>query len=256
MSILDPGTAARSAHLPCLILVGGQGTRLRPVISDIPKPMARVNGRPFLEYLVRWVRAVGYTRVILCAGYRAAQIQDYFADGQKFNVDLTYSIEEQPLGTWGAIRQACEQLEDPAFLVLNGDSWLDADLNKLESVHKKQRSIATFALAEVKESSRFGCVEIDSTGRLVSFSEKGRCGSGLINGGVYIFSREVLALVPPHASSLESEVCPMLIPHGVYGLKMQGYFVDIGVPEEYKRLLDCPDPWLRALRLPAQKDIC
>lgn len=236
--------------LPCLILVGGQGSRLRAVVPDLPKPMAAVCGRPFLEYLIRWVRAAGHKRVVLCAGYRAAQIQSYFGDGTRLDVELRYSIEEQPLGTWGAIRHAAEELEDPAFLALNGDSWLGVDLSQLIAFHTNRRGVATLALAEVSESSRFGRVEVDLKGRVTRFTEKGDRGPALINGGVYIFSREVLKVAPPHAVSLEHDVCPELMAHGLYGMTVQGYFVDIGVPEEYERLRSSPDPWFQALALP------
>ncbi|SRR5579884_257657 len=246
----------RACDLPCLILVGGLGTRLRSVVPDLPKPMATVCGRPFLEYLIRWVRAAGYKQIILCAGYRAAQIRDYFGDGASWDVELAYSIEEQPLGTWGAIHQAAECFGHSAFLVLNGDSWLDVDLMQLARFHVLHNSIATLALVEVNESSRFGRVEIDNQSKVTRFSEKAGHGPGLINGGIYLFSREVFSLAPKSATSLEHDVCPKLIAHGLYGLPTKGYFVDVGIPEEYNRLRQCPDPWLQALKFPVEKGIC
>ncbi len=251
MSQASPSARPRLQELPCLILVGGLGTRLRPAVGDLPKPMAGIAGKPFLEYLVRWLRQAAITEVTLCTGFGAEKIQQYFQDGAGLGVRIRYSLERQPLGTWGAIRLAAEQLSGRYFLVLNGDSWLPVQLARLLEFHLRKRGVASIAAAELgRGASRFGSIELDSQGRVVRFAEKQNGDSGLINGGVYIFSQEALALAPPAAFSVEREVFPALISHGLYALPVPGYFVDIGVPEEYKRLQNEAENWMQELALP------
>ena len=236
--------------MPCLILVGGLGTRLRPVLDDLPKPMATVAGKPFLEYLIRWLCLAGIQRVVLCTGYRSEKIRQYFQSGDAFGLQIAYSVEQEPQGTWGAIRQAGQFVTARNFLVLNGDSWLQIDLSQLVNFHVRRGGIATIAAVEVTDSSRFGTVDVDSSDRIIAFQEKRGSGTALVNGGVYVFSRDALAMVPTAASSLEKEVFPMLIPHGVFAMPVRGYFVDIGLPEEYQKLEATAENWVERLRLP------
>ena len=242
-------TSGERDEVPCLILVGGLGTRLRPMLADVPKPMAPVAGKPFLEYLIRWVSRAGFRRVVLCAGYGAGQIREYFGQGDAFGVQLTYSVENEPLGTWGAIRLAGQRINHPQFVVLNGDSWLQVDFCRLLDFHRQKGGVASIAVVEVGNSSRFGSIRLDASGRVMEFLEKQQGGTTLINGGVYVFSQEVLEAAAPTADvcSLEKEIFPALIPQGVYGMPVKGYFVDIGVPEEYKRLLHDARSWIEAL---------
>jgi NDP-sugar pyrophosphorylase family protein len=235
--------------VPCLILVGGLGTRLRPMLADVPKPMAPVGGKPFLEYLIRWVSRAGFRRVVLCAGYGAGQIMEYFGQGDAFGVQLTYSVENEPLGTWGAIRLAGKEINHPQFVVLNGDSWLQVDFCRLLDFHRQKGGVASVAVVEVDNSSRFGSIRLDASGRVMEFLEKQQEGTTLINGGVYVFSQEILGAAAPTTDvcSLEKEIFPALIPRGVYGMPVKGYFVDIGVPEEYKRLLRDARSWIEVL---------
>jgi D-glycero-alpha-D-manno-heptose 1-phosphate guanylyltransferase len=250
MTDIPQGSAAAFPDLPCLVLVGGLGTRLRSVLSDLPKPMAAIAGKPFLEYLVRWLRKSGIRRVILCCGYRSEEIQQYFQGGVTFGLQITYSLERDPQGTWGAIRQAGQFVTGQDFLVLNGDSWLQVDLGRLLDFHVSRGAMATIAAVEVVDASRFGSLEVDSSsGRIVAFHEKRGPGNTLVNGGVYVFSREVFAVAPPAAFSLEKEVFPILLRHGVFAMPIQGYFVDIGLPEEYKRLEDNAENWMKKLGL-------
>jgi D-glycero-alpha-D-manno-heptose 1-phosphate guanylyltransferase len=233
--------------LPCLILVGGMGTRLRPVVNDLPKPMAPIAGKPFLEYLLRWVGHAGVKRVILCAGYRADKIQEYCGDGDAFGLQISYSLEKRPLGTWGAIRQAAQQLSNQQFLVLNGDSWLQVDLQELLDFHLDSGGIATIAAAGVRDASRFGSIRADSQGKVIGFAEKQTRAAALVNGGIYLFSREALAVAPVLTGSLESDVFPLLVPRGVYAMRVTGYFIDIGIPAEYKRLQREAHSWMQKL---------
>src|SRR4029077_2313654 len=175
-------------QVPCLVLVGGLGTRLRPVISDMPKPMASISGKPFLEYLVQWVAGSGVRRIVLCAGYRADVIMEYFGQGERWGVDITYSLETEPLGTWGAICQAMRNVAADHFLVLNGDSFLQIELKSLMDFHLSKQALATVALTEVADVSRFGSVRSAADGHITEFREKGGVGPALINGGVYCLS--------------------------------------------------------------------
>jgi D-glycero-alpha-D-manno-heptose 1-phosphate guanylyltransferase len=235
--------------VPCLILVGGLGTRLRSMVPDVPKPMVRVDGKPFLEYLIRWVARMGSRRIVLCAGYRAHQVEEYFGGGDNFGVEITYSVEDQPLGTWGAIRLAEKHINAPYFLVLNGDSWLEVDLSKLFDFHCKKRAICSIAAVEVDNPSRFGSIRIDESGRVTEFVEKSKAGTSLINGGIYVFSREAMNVSPSivNSCSLEKEVFSKMIPRGIYAMPVKGYFIDIGVPEAYKHLLLDAQNWIKTL---------
>ncbi len=259
---MSSGFSSISAMLddvPCLILVGGLGTRLRPILPDIPKPMAPVAGKPFLEYLIRWVGSAGFRRVILCAGYGAGQIREYFGEGNAFGVQLTYSVENEPLATWGAIRLARERINHPEFVVLNGDSWLQVDFCKFLDFHRKKGGVSSIAAVQLANSSRFGSIRLDASGRVTEFLEKQAKGTTLINGGVYVFSRAVFEVAAQGigACSLEKEIFPALIPRRIYAMRVQGYFVDIGVPEEYNRLLRDARSWVEALGIESGgKDKC
>jgi D-glycero-alpha-D-manno-heptose 1-phosphate guanylyltransferase len=237
----------------CLILVGGLGTRLRPLISDLPKPMAPIGGKPFLEYLVLWVGHSGFHRVVLCTGYSAERIEEYFGRGDGFGVDIAYSVESKPLGTWGAIRQAMDCFPGDHFLVLNGDSFLQVELQALLDFHLRKQGLATIAVLGVPDSSRFGSIRLFPDGHITEFSEKVTDGPALINGGIYCLSREILDVAPEAAVSLEKEVFPAVISHGVYGMTVQGYFVDIGIPEEYLRLAGDAENWMKKFTLPLRE---
>jgi D-glycero-alpha-D-manno-heptose 1-phosphate guanylyltransferase len=233
----------------CLILVGGLGSRLRPLISEMPKPMAPIGGRPFLEYLVRWVGASGFDQVVLCVGYRAAQIEQYFRQGEGFDVKIAYSVESEPLGTWGAVRQAMERFPGQMFLVLNGDSFLQIELQALLDFHRQRQALASLAVLAVNDSSRFGSIRLAADGRIREFSEKGGEGPALINGGVYCLSREMLRAAPASAASLEKDIFPAITELDLYGFPVHGYFIDIGIPQDYQRLAGDAENWIRSLKL-------
>jgi NDP-sugar pyrophosphorylase family protein len=218
-------------------------------VADVPKPMARVDGKPFLEYLIRWVARAGCRRIVLCAGYGAHQVEEYFGGGDAFGLEITYSVEDEPLGTWGAIRLAEKQINDPYFLVLNGDSWLQVDLSRLLDFHRKKGAICSIAAVEVDNPSRFGSIRLDISGRVTEFVEKGKAGTNLINGGIYVFSREAMKASPSimNSFSLEKDVFSALIPDGIYAMPVRGYFIDIGVPEAYKHLLLNARNWIETL---------
>lgn len=222
-----------------LILVGGLGTRLRKVVKNYPKPMAMISNNPFLEYIILQLKKYNLNDIILCTGYLKEKIENYFGNGNHLGVDIVYSKESKPLGTGGAIKFAEKLIRGDDFIVMNGDSFFDIDLNKLISYHFNKRALATMALVEVKETKRFGSVKIDKNGMVKSFIEKEqKTNSNLINGGIYVLSREIFKYITKDKLiSLEKEVFPKLInSNRFYGVSFKNYFVDIGIPKAYKKL--------------------
>ncbi len=220
-----------------LILVGGLGTRLRPVVNDVPKPMADVNGRPFLEYIIDYLKKFGITNIILATSHMHEKIENYFGDGSKFGAKIIYSREPQPLGTGGAIKLAGNLLHG-RFLLVNGDTWFDCDLNKLEQEHEKSKATGTLALAELENTSRYGLVLTNSENKVKNFVEKGKIiqGENKINAGYYILEPEILKYIPDDVVSLEKDVfAKLILQNKLSGIALQGNFIDIGVPEDYFR---------------------
>ncbi len=173
----------------------------------------------------------------MCTGYLAEQIENEFGDGRAWDVAIEYSKEEQPLGTAGAVRQACHYLQDvPDFVVMNGDSFLELDFLKFMEFHRSHEAIATIAVRRVQDAGRYGTVQVDAKDRIRTFAEKtGSHAPGLVNGGVYIFKQAVLEYIPAQPASLETEVFPQLLEHGVYAQEQHGMFIDIGTPADYAR---------------------
>lgn len=192
---------------------------------------------PFLELLVLQLRSQGIRRLVMCTGHQADQIEEEFGDGRKWEVAIDYSKESSPLGTAGALKFAGHHLsQDSDFLVLNGDSFLELDIRQFIRFHQQQGGWASIAVRRVPDASRYGTVQLEARNRVLRFSEKrGIREPGLINGGVYVFGRAVLDQIPDGVSSLEKDVLPGLIEHGVYALEQQGMFIDIGTPEDYAR---------------------
>jgi NDP-sugar pyrophosphorylase family protein len=183
------------------------------------------------------LRAQGIRRLVMCTGFRAEQIEEELGDGSRWNVSIQYSKEMQPLGTAGAIKHAAGFLSAaPDFLALNGDSFLEMNFRELVCFHRQQGGLASIAVRRVADAARYGTVHVDELGRVVRFSEKmGIPEPGLINGGAYVFKREVLQLIPDGPASLEKDVLPVLLERGVYALEQKGLFIDIGTPEDYQR---------------------
>jgi len=217
-----------------VILAGGRGQRLKSVVDDRPKPMAEINDRPFLEYLILQLKRWHLTDIILSIGYKGEIIKKHFGDGSKWSVSIQYSEEVEPLGTGGAIGHAKELIETDFFIVINGDSFLELDYSEFIRFHKTNNGIATIALTEVDDVSRFGTVSFEEGYRIKSFNEKCSAGRGYINGGIYCFQKEILDHIPERNVSLEREVFPKLLAYGVYGFKTEGFFMDIGTPESYE----------------------
>lgn len=225
-----------------VILVGGLGTRLRPLTYDTCKAMMPVLNRPFLEHVFHYLRYHQIEDIILSLGYLPDQIQSYFGDGSKFGVRLSYVVENSPLGTAGAVKNAEQYLDQQAFLVLNGDIFTDIDLRMMLDFHRQNMAKATIALTPVDDISQYGVVETDPQRWVRRFVEKpspGESTSNLINAGIYILEPELLSEIPPHSHYMfEHHLFPTLLEKGVpfYGFPSNGYWMDMGSPEKYLRL--------------------
>jgi len=219
-----------------IVLAGGLGTRLKKVVSNVPKPMADVNGKPFLEYLLQFLAKHGIKKVVLSVGYRYWVIHDYFGDSF-LNMEVLYSIEKELLGTGGGIKKSLKFIESENALIVNGDTYFDIDLAELFSFHKKKNSALTVALKPMKDFSRYGSVVIDSYGRITGFKEKGYHKYGLINGGIYLLDKSIfLELNLPEKFSFEKDFLEKYyktLPF--YGKVFHNYFIDIGIPKDYEK---------------------
>jgi NDP-sugar pyrophosphorylase family protein len=212
-----------------VILAGGRGTRLASLGDDIPKPLRPVNGRPFLSYLVEQARVAGARRIVLSLGYKPEAFDDFVRQE-----NLETSVETAPLGTGGGLRNALSKVSTPVLIVMNGDSFAAVDLRLLAAVQRRKKARAVMLLAEVEDASRYGGVEIDETGAVERFAEKGESGPGWVNAGVYVLDRAVAAAIPEgRAVSLERETFPSLIGQRFFGEPGSFPFLDIGTPESY-----------------------
>ncbi len=221
--------------MQAIILAGGFGTRLRQVVPDLPKPLAPVAGRPFLAIVLEQLRAQGFTKAMLAVGYRHEAIRAAF--GERFGaLRLSYSVEDQPLGTGGAIRLAARACSNQDVFVLNGDSFVELDFVAMRTAHQRAAARLTVCAVEVADASRYGRLLVEDS-CLVGFAEKGSAGSGLINAGVYLMRRDLLeTLGLPEAFSFELDVLAARL-QALRPLvhRASGRFIDIGVPEDYAR---------------------
>ena len=195
-----------------------------------------------MEYLLLYLHKHHFFNIVLCTGYQSNTIEEYFGSGEKWKLYLTYSREENPMGTAGALRIAKHLIEGENFLVLNGDTFFDIDLNYLVECHEQKRGLATMALTHVKDTQRYGFVETNNRGEIMRFLEKTDMHSGWINGGIYVFHHSIINYIPNKQNvSLEREIFPNLIGKGFYGLSFRGWFVDIGTQKSYLDLQVKPD---------------
>jgi D-glycero-alpha-D-manno-heptose 1-phosphate guanylyltransferase len=213
-----------------LILAGGLGTRLRSVVSDRPKVLAEVAGRPFITYLLDRLGQAGFRAVTLLTGYKGEMVEEQLGFTYQ-GLQLGYSMETTPLGTGGAIRAAARVIPCDQLLVLNGDTYFDVDYRDL--VEQATPGSDLMACRQVADVGRYGAVQLDATGRVTALAEKGAEGPGLINGGVYVLDREAMAPWPEKEFSIEAEYFPKrLADKRLNGLSCDRPFIDIGVPEE------------------------
>ena len=222
--------------MQALILAGGEGTRLRPLTSTVPKPVVPLVDRPFIGFMLDWLRGHGVDEVVMSCGFLASGVRNVLGDGSAFGLRLSYVEEPRPLGTGGALKFA-ESLLDERFLMLNGDVLCDFDLSAQIARHEATGARATLALAPVEDPSAYGLVRLAPDGSVTEFVEKpspDQIDTNNISAGAYVLERSVLDLLAPdEPASIERDVFPRLVGDGLYGFVGEGYWLDIGTPERY-----------------------
>ncbi|MFT4104669.1 MAG: nucleotidyltransferase family protein [Lacrimispora sp.] len=226
--------------MQAVLLAGGLGTRLRSVVSDRPKPMALIQDKPFMEYVIMELISHGVTHVIFAVGYKGSMVEEYFKDGSAWGIQVSYAYEETLLGTAGAIKNAGQQVNTDRFLVLNADTFYQIDYSRLTALSQERDLDMALVLREVEDVSRYGQAVVED-GWLTSFDEKTEeKRRGTINGGVYLMNRSLLEEIPEGKVSLEHDMIPKWLLEGkkLGGFVNDGYFIDIGVPEDYYRFIE------------------
>jgi mannose-1-phosphate guanylyltransferase len=222
--------------MQAVILVGGEGTRLRPLTSTVPKPVVPLVDRPFISFMLEWLHKHGIDDVIMSCGFLATSVRNVLGDGSGLGIRLRFVEEPDPRGTAGALKFA-ESMLDERFLMLNGDVLTDIDLGKQIAQHEASGAKATLALVPVADPSAYGLVHLNADRSVLDFVEKpssDAIDTNLISAGAYVLEREILDLVPPDRNvSIEREVWPLLIGKGLYGFPSDSYWLDIGTPDRY-----------------------
>jgi mannose-1-phosphate guanylyltransferase len=224
-----------------VILVGGEGTRMRPLTLNTPKAMLPVLNKPFLEHMIGNLKVHGIDDIVLSSCYLPDRIQDYFGQGHEFGVNLNYVVEESPLGTAGGVKNA-ERFLDDVFFVFNGDIFTDIDLSQMLLQHRERKAKASIALTPVDDPSRYGVVETDSQGMVKRFVEKPKreeATSNMINAGIYILEPEVMEHVPPETRFMfEHHLFPHLLDINtpIMAYPSNDYWIDMGTPDKYLQL--------------------
>ncbi len=225
--------------MQAIVLVGGEGTRLRPLTETVPKPALTLVDRPFLAYMIEWLAGHGVSEVVLACGFLPDVLREALVgEEERAGVSITYVVEPERRGTAGAIRFAADELGERLegrFLALNGDVLTDLDLTALMRAHEERGARATLGLHPVEDSAAYGLVRSGEGGVVEAFLEKtGEAVPGEVNAGMYVLERSVLDLIPPDEEvSIERDVFPRLVGDGLYGLRLDGYWMDIGTPERY-----------------------
>ena len=219
-----------------IILAGGLGTRLRSVVSDLPKCMAPVNGRPFLAYVVEHLKKEGINKIIFSVGYKHEAIVE-FVNSEYGKTGIEFSVEQEPLGTGGAIQLACKKSKEKNVLVVNGDTLFNIKLNQLNSFHVQTNADCTLSLKPMQNFDRYGVVELNNDNSIKDFREKQHYKEGLINGGIYALNvQNLLKEGLPDKFSFEKDYLERFVnQRRFFGVIQDQYFIDIGIPEDYRR---------------------
>src|SRR5919206_558644 len=226
--------------MKAVVMAGGEGTRLRPLTSNQPKPMVSICGKPCIEHILELLRQHGFDDVIVTVAFLPQAIRSYFGAGENLGLNIEYSVEESPLGTAGSVRLASGRLDD-TFLVISGDALCDIDLRRLVDVHREKEAAVTIGLKSVDNPLEFGIVVTDEDGRVERFLEKpswGQVFSDTINTGIYVLEPEVLGHIPTDRPyDWAKELFPLLLEMGrpLYGHVADGYWQDIGNLEQYRQ---------------------
>jgi D-glycero-alpha-D-manno-heptose 1-phosphate guanylyltransferase len=226
--------------MEAIILAGGKGTRLQSAVRDVPKPMAPVHGRPFIEYLMDYWMAQGVRHFVLAIGYKGEVLQKHF--GSRYNdAEISFSCEEYPLGTGGGLFLAAKALRTKdSFLILNGDTFFEVNLDLLRSFHRRKKPELTMAVLKVPFNSRYGAVRLGTDSEIIAYQESNPNERNIfVNGGVYLADMSALNLLPwasGEAFSLENDFFPYCLKsrRRIYGFEFSGRFLDIGIPEDYR----------------------
>ena len=225
--------------MKAVVMAGGEGTRLRPMTANQPKPMLPVVNRPIMEHVLRLLRRHGFDETVVTVQFLASMVRNYFGDGEDFGMTLQYATEETPLGTAGSVKNAQDALHDEPFLVISGDALTDIDLSELVKFHKDNGALVTVGLTRVPDPLEFGIIIVDDDGRIQRFLEKptwGQVFSDTVNTGIYVMEPEVLAGVPDgEPSDWSGDIFPRLLERGapLYGCVADGYWEDVGTHESY-----------------------
>lgn len=218
-----------------VVLCGGLGTRLGELTRDTPKPLLEVAGQPFVTHVLERLQGNGVTHACLAVSFQWYKLRAALGDHWN-GLPLSYSVEDKPLGTGGAIRQALKTMGWPEALIANGDTLVEADLRQMHSLGRRVNADVVLALKKVPDTARYGRVTLLPSGRVASFSEKGVGGPGLINAGLFWLRAELLTAIPHAVFSFEQDVMMAhLHEHAIHGLTADGYFIDMGIPEDLER---------------------
>ena len=223
------------SQIDALVLCGGLGKRLRATIGETQKVMAEVNSRPFLDIILEYIKKEGLRRVILCAGFQADKVKSYY-QAKKTGLEIEFSVEKEPLGTGGAIKNTKSLVKSNPFFVFNGDSLCPVRLNDLLMFHNEHKALASVAISKVKDASDFGAISVDSTGKITAFDEKQKKSAGYVNAGIYCFAKNIFDVMPQtKIFSIEKDFFPLLTGKSFYGFETGEDFLDIGTPERYSQ---------------------
>lgn len=226
----------KTENIDVVMLCGGKGERLKPAVNDRPKVLAEINGKPFLDILIDYVASFGFKRFILCVGYKADLIRQYYK--KKSSLEIIFSEEKRLLGTAGAIKNAQHFIKSSPFLVMNGDSFCNVDFNNFINYHKDKKALFSVTLVNSSNADDYGSVSLTDSGEVVRFDEKMITAGQkvLINTGIYLFENIVFSKIPTSKNfSIEYELFQKIINFRFYGYKTEGRLIDIGTPYRYKQ---------------------
>ena len=225
-----------------IILAGGVGSRLQSVVNDVPKCMANVAGKPFLFYLFEYLKPFCPTKVVLSLGYKH-EIVEKWVSGLNLPFEIVNKVEQSPLGTGGAIKYALSEISEETAIVINGDTFFDVDLKSLQAFHLSCQGEATLALKALKDFDRYGSVFTNAAGVITSFEEKKYCAVGQINGGIYVLNKNILDNFPEKFSMENNYFAEKMLEGKLSGYVSDGYFIDIGIPEDYEKAQQVFTEW-------------
>ena len=223
-------------NIDVAILCGGLGKRLRSEIGETQKAMAKIDEHPFLDILLQDLSRQGFKRVILCTGYQAQLLEDYYRH-KDMGLIFEFSRESEPLGTGGAIKLVQGKVQSDSFLVLNGDCYSKVDYKKFLSFHESHKALISMVVSQMEDTKDFGTITLDDMHKVMDFKEKINSeGIKYVNAGIYCFGKNIFALMPKEEKfSLEMDLFPKLTGGEFYGFEIRGSFIDIGTPERYKK---------------------